>query len=78
MSQVNNGMSAAELGRVAWLKSSYSGSQSGNCVELAALAEGQVAMRNSRDPEGPALIYTRSEVSAFVRGAKNGEFDHLM
>jgi hypothetical protein len=50
---------------------------SGNCVEVAALADGAVAVRNSRDPGGPALVYTRGELAAFVAGARNGEFDDL-
>ncbi len=78
MSQLYNGVPAGDIPAAEWFKSELSGSQSGNCVELAKLLDGQVAMRNSRDPEGPALIYTRSEIEAFVRGAKNGEFDHLM
>ncbi len=36
-----------------------------------------VAVRNSRDKEGPALIYPRAEMAAFLRGLKNGEFDAL-
>lgn len=77
MSQpVRNGMSAAELDRVAWLKSRHSG-QLGNCVEAAVLAGGDVAMRNSRDPHGPALIFTRDEMAAFLAGAKDGEFDDI-
>jgi len=34
-----------------------------------------VAVRNSRHPEGPALVYTRAEITAFVEGAKDGDFD---
>jgi hypothetical protein len=34
-------------------------------------------MRNSRDPGGPALVYTREEMSAFIAGAQAGEFDDL-
>lgn len=49
----DNGMSAAELLGARWLKSRRSNSQ-GNCVEIAELPGGQVAMRNSRHPEGPA------------------------
>ena len=73
--QIYNGMPANELPVVGgWLKSQYS--VSGNCVELAELADGAgIAMRNSRDPEGPALVYTRAEIEAFVRGAAAGEFD---
>jgi len=63
---------------VMWRKSRRS-NPSGNCVELAALpARAGVAVRNSRDPEGPALIYTAEEISAFIQGAKDGEFDHLL
>jgi hypothetical protein len=35
-------------------------------------------MRNSRDPHGPALVYTPAEIAAFLAGAKEGEFDHLV
>jgi len=57
-----------------WVKSSYSGPTGGNCVEIAFLADGDVAMRNSRDPGGPALIFTRAEWDAFLDGARDGEF----
>lgn len=71
-----NGMPAADLAGVAWRKSSHSNSQ-GNCVEFAQLPDGTVAMRNSRFPQGPALVYTRAEISALLAGAKDGEFDDL-
>jgi len=70
-----NGMPATEVAAV-WRKSSYSNSQ-GQCVEFAALADGSVAMRNSRDPQGPALVYTRAEIEALLSGVKDGEFDDL-
>ena len=57
-----------------WVKSSYSGPTGGNCVEIAFLADGGVAMRNSRDPEGAALVFTRAEWDAFLGGARDGEF----
>jgi hypothetical protein len=57
------------------VKSSFSG-PTGNCVEIALLAAGGVAVRNSRDPAGPALVFTRAEWDAFVCGAKDGEFDY--
>lgn len=59
-----------------WRKSSESNS-SGSCVEVAELPDGEIAVRNSRYPAGPALIYRRAEIAAFVAGAKNGEFDDL-
>ena len=74
--QVRNGISAAELGDVQWRKSRES-NPSGNCVEVAALPDGAIAVRNSRDPHGPALVYTRGEVAAFLTGVRNGEFDDL-
>jgi hypothetical protein len=44
---------------------------------VAQLASGEIAVRNSRHPSGPALVYTRAEIAAFLAGAKNGEFDDL-
>ncbi|WP_405136862.1 DUF397 domain-containing protein [Nocardia sp. NBC_01388] len=61
---------------LSWRKSTFS-NPSGNCVELAKLANGEVAMRNSRHPEGSVLVYTRPEIECFLLGAKSGEFDDL-
>lgn len=72
-----NGMRATGLSSVAWTKSSHSNA-TGNCVELAELPGGRVAMRNSRDPQGPVLIYTRDEIAAFVAGARGGDFDFFI
>jgi uncharacterized protein DUF397 len=58
---VRNGMPAAELPEATWRKSRRSGPQGGNCVEVARLADGQVAVRNSRYPAGPALVFTAAE-----------------
>jgi hypothetical protein len=77
MSSIRNGMTATALTGVKWRKSSRSGPTGGNCVEIAALAGGDVAMRNSRDPDGPALIFTRDEWEAFSGGVAAGEFDRL-
>lgn len=73
MSQPRNGVSASEIDAVTWRKSSYS-NPSGNCVEAAELPAGGVAVRNSRHPDGPALVFTRAEWDAFVRGARDGDF----
>jgi hypothetical protein len=78
MDTPTNGSPTSNLGSVLWLKSRRS-NPSGNCVEVAELPGGAgVAVRNSRDPEGPALIYTAAEITAFILGAKDGDFDHLI
>lgn len=63
-----------DLSSAAWRTSTRSGS-SGNCVEVADNLPGVVAVRDSKDPAGPALIFTPDEWTAFVGGAKDGEFD---
>ncbi|MEU4236502.1 DUF397 domain-containing protein [Actinoplanes sp. NPDC026619] len=47
----------------------------GSRVEVALLPDGGWAVRDSREPEGPILFFTPSEVQAFVAGVKDGEFD---
>lgn len=74
--QFNNGIPADQLVSAAWRKSTAS-NPSGSCVEVAELGDGAIAVRNSRHPAGPALIYTRAEITAFMAGVKNGEFDDL-
>jgi len=59
-----------------WVKSSLSFSN-GNCVEVAALPGGAVGVRSSRDPQGPALTFTRGEWDAFLGGVRLGEFDRF-
>jgi Domain of unknown function (DUF397) len=77
MQEVHSGTPAGELPDILWHKSQRSNSQ-GNCVELAMLPDGQIAVRNSRFPEGPALVYTRAEIEALILGVKDGEFDYLI
>jgi hypothetical protein len=74
MSNASNGMPATELAGARWVKSSRSGPTGGNCVEVARLDDGHVAIRNSRYPSGPALVFTPQEWDAFVGGTRDGEF----
>lgn len=74
MCSARNGMPATELAGARWAKSSRSGPTGGNCVEVAFLADGQVAVRNSRHPSGPALVFSALEWDAFLGRAKDDEF----
>jgi hypothetical protein len=64
------------LSELKWIKASESFAN-GNCIEVAQLPGGSVAVRDSKDPSGPVLCFTPDEWSAFIGGAKAGEFDHL-
>ncbi|MCI0385116.1 DUF397 domain-containing protein [Streptomyces sp. CNQ085] len=77
MGHIYNGMPARELGSEGWHKP-WSGTNGGNCVEAMKLGDGRVALRQSSDPDGPALIYTYQEIESFIRGAKLGEADFLL
>jgi Domain of unknown function (DUF397) len=60
--------------KVTWHKSSWSNGGA-DCVEVADLG---FAIRDSKDPSGPQLRFTRQELAAFLKGARGGEFDHLL
>ncbi|RLU85826.1 DUF397 domain-containing protein [Streptomyces griseocarneus] len=77
MPHAYNGMAATDLIGAVWRKSRHSNSQ-GSCVEFAKLPDGGVAVRNSRHPDGPALVYTPAEIEAMLLGIKDGEFDYLV
>lgn len=60
---------------VVWNKSHYS-NPSGECVELAVLPDGvTIAMRNSRDPRGPALLFDAETICSFIDAAHDGRLD---
>ncbi|MGV9214656.1 DUF397 domain-containing protein [Micromonospora sp. RB23] len=62
-------MTPAKLARVSWHKSSRSGANDSNCVEVAVLPEG-LAVRDSKDSGGPALVFDRDAWSSFVTGLR--------
>ncbi|MHA6623760.1 DUF397 domain-containing protein [Pseudonocardia sp. DLS-67] len=64
-----------DLAGAVWRKSSRSNGNGGACVEVADLADGSRAVRDSKDRGGPTLLFTPSEWQAFVEGVKLGEFD---
>jgi hypothetical protein len=61
---------------VRWIKSSHSYSN-GNCVEAARLPDGQIGVRDSKNPEGAILRFTPAQWRAFLTGARHGEFGNL-
>ncbi|WP_327147294.1 DUF397 domain-containing protein [Nocardia sp. NBC_01329] len=63
-----------DLSGARWFKSTKSGGGR-DCVEAAHLYGGYVGVRDSKNPTGPALVFTPSEWDAFIGGAKDGEFD---
>ena len=76
MEHVRSGMPAADLGPDGWRKPwSDNG---GSCLEAKKLPGGRVALRQSTDPDGPALILEPDEIRAFVQGARAGLADDLL
>ena len=74
--RIRNGMPAAGLGPDGWARPwSDNG---GDCLEAMKLPGGRVALRQSADPAGPALILEPNEIRAFVQGAKAGLADDLL
>lgn len=77
MADYDNGVRADAIENAVWVKATASDAYN-DCVEIARLPEGEVALRNSRFPAGPALIFTSSELAAFLDGARKGEFDQMV
>lgn len=57
-----------------WFKSSYSQGGS-DCVEVAFIEGGRVGVRDSKNPTGPALIFTPCQWNAFTSGVRDGDFN---
>jgi hypothetical protein len=66
-------VSTTGLTNATWRKSSRSNGQT-SCVEVADLDGGHRAVRDSKHPAGPALIFTAAEWTTFTAGIRNGEF----
>jgi hypothetical protein len=77
MRQIQNGMPAASLGTSGWSKP-WSSTNGGSCLEAKKLPDGQIALRQSADPAGPALILQPHEIRAFINGTKGGLADFLL
>jgi hypothetical protein len=69
-------LSDEEVASLSWVKASFS-NHNGACIEIASTTD-KIAMRDSKDPGGPILVYTPIEFRAFLEGARNGEFDSLL
>ena len=76
MAHAHSGMPASQLPVAEWRKSSYS-NPSGNCVEIARLPGRRVAVRNSRFPDGPALILTSAQWLPFLTALQAGYGLHV-
>jgi hypothetical protein len=70
----SNGGACVEVA-AAWQKSSYSNASGGNCVEVAGTRADVVAVRDSKDPDGPRLAFPAGQWQAFTERIKAGAFD---
>jgi hypothetical protein len=59
---------------ISWRKASAC--HQGSCIEVAQIND-SIAIRDSKDPDGPILLYSSEEWKTFLSGAKGGEFDDL-
>ena len=62
-----------DLGHLTWRKSSYTSANGGNCVEVAEFTGAAIGVRDSKDPDGPKLLFSSGEWQAFIAGIKAGE-----
>ncbi|PBC76216.1 uncharacterized protein DUF397 [Streptomyces sp. TLI_235] len=63
-----------DLSAAIWRKSTFSGGTGGDCVEVADGFDGLVPVRDSKDPAGPALVFTAAAWQAFVDAVRSGRF----
>ncbi len=67
-------MRSLDLTALTWRKSSYSNSDGGACIEICDEVAGLVPVRDSKDPQGPALVFPAESWAAFVSAVRGGEF----
>lgn len=72
-------VSGLDLSALPWRTSSFTtgGGDDGACVEVAAVPDGRIAVRNSKRPDAGTVFFTRAEMAAYLAGVKAGEFDDL-
>jgi hypothetical protein len=71
------GITPAQVSRAFWSKSTFS-NMNGSCVEIGRLLSDHIGLRDTKDNgAGPVLVFTDSEWSAFISGAKDGQFDNI-
>jgi hypothetical protein len=72
-------MTRVDLSRAVWRKSSGGANGGGTteCVEVAALGNDRIAVRDSKHPDGAVLFLTRAELAVWISGVKTGEFNDL-
>jgi hypothetical protein len=67
-------MSLSDQSRIAWRKSSHSSTNGGNCVEVAAISH-EIAVRDSKNPNGPRLVISHAAFRRFASAIQNGRHD---
>jgi hypothetical protein len=66
-------MMSNELDAASWRKSSYSGTNGGDCIEVAPGFPGLVPVRDSKDPHGPSLVFPTAAWSSFIDAVRAGD-----
>jgi hypothetical protein len=72
----SRGLTSADVDGASWRKSTFS-AMNGSCVEVGQLLPDRIGVRDTKDNgDGPVLVFTSAEWSAFIAGAKSGQFDN--
>ncbi|MCQ8831721.1 DUF397 domain-containing protein [Streptomyces malaysiensis] len=67
-------MNTPDLSAAVWRKSSYSNGGDANCIEVADGYPDIIPVRDSKDPNGPALVFSADKWSSFISAVQRGEF----